>query len=126
MTPAEMESRRVAAEQRRETRMGLITLYCEEASELKLGPSNPPDLVFRDSFCTFEADDYPAWREWAFHPGTPRIRVLEEFETAPGAGPNSCPVCDRSFVSPRAVNGHLLSHRPKPNAPVTAQEGIRP
>lgn len=98
--------------------MAQITLYCPETPGLKLGPgtigqegSVPGSvIVFRDGYATFEADEYPEWARWAFAPGSPTIRVLEGDEAAEGA---TCPECGKTFKSDRALNGHLLSHRPK-------------
>jgi hypothetical protein len=98
--------------------MARITVYCNEAKGLKLGPglgivSVPGDLiVFEDGYATFEEKDYPHWQEWRFAVGTPFLEVLDEGEVA--ATPEAefvCPNCGKAFATKNKLNGHRMSHR---------------
>lgn len=107
--------------------MAEITLFCSEASALKLGPgagheTSPDDLIVfvaadvrdpsKGGYATFEADDFPRWAAWAFHPGTPHIEVLSGDEVpATFDAEFVCPVCSKAFASKQKLNGHRMSHK---------------
>lgn len=111
----------------------MITLYCHEAPGLKLGPGiaihTPPapddanagrvvrgHIEFVRGFATFEPADFPAWREWVEHPGTPPIEIVDDgsgFVPDGTPGAHVCGVCGRSFAAKIALTGHLRSHAPK-------------
>jgi hypothetical protein len=104
--------------------MAIVTLYCEDTPQLKLGPGQPPDLWFVDGFCSFNPENFPDWQAWAFHPGTPKILVLPEGETAPTGNLAPCPICSKA-VATSQLNRHILGHKPKSIASSPAQEGIQ-
>lgn len=96
--------------------MPTINLYCRETPGLKLGPSEKGDIIFDQGYASFEESDFPDWRAWVGHPGTPSIVELDSSESATDAGADKfqCPQCDHApFKSQRSLNGHLLSHRPQ-------------
>lgn len=98
--------------------MSKITLFCRETPGLKLGPDN--QIVFVDGYADVDTEQYPEWTDWAYHSGTPHIRVVDEGESTSATEESVlCPVCNRPFKTERALNGHLLSHRPKTAAPAT-------
>ncbi|MBI4899003.1 MAG: hypothetical protein HY829_00840 [Actinobacteria bacterium] len=96
----------------------MITLYCQETPELKLGPGSPTDpstIVFRLGFAEI-AELTPDIARWITHPGTPHIEILEGSEgrvaeTTPDAW--VCPACAKAFGTEKQGRMHLLSHRPK-------------
>jgi C2H2-type zinc finger protein len=88
-----------------------ITLYCQDASGLKLGPNS--EIVFYEGFATVDVEEFPEWADWAFHSGTPFIRVVDEGEATSAGSSHVCPICNKSFASAKALNGHLISHKPK-------------
>lgn len=99
--------------------MSEITVYCEDAKGLKLGPGEgltpiPGELiVFTDGYATFEESDYPEWREWQFAVGTPHLEVLSEGEVAADdAAEFVCATCGKAFETKNKLNGHRMSHRP--------------
>lgn len=101
--------------------MAQITAYCAEAQGLHLGPGvgaapiKGELIVFKEGYAEFDDADYPDWLSW--RAGAPHIEILdartgEVAPTEPGAF-----VCDRhdppkAFASQKALNGHLMSHRP--------------
>jgi hypothetical protein len=101
----------------------MVTLYCEETPELKLGPGVRPEdpdvIVFKQGYATIDPND-PLFKQkiaWLTHPGTPFIRILdaEEAQSAVEAVVK-CPECEKvgitkAFSSDRALNGHLIQHR---------------
>jgi len=92
-----------------------INLYCRETPGLKLGPSDKGDILFSLGYATFEESDFPEWRSWIAHPGTPSIEVLDAGDSATFGGLDEfqCPDCNHPpFKSAKALNGHRLSHRP--------------
>lgn len=119
----------------------MVTLYCEETPELKLGPGTTGSwpgapghvdttggwvdptpqreggdvIVFGRGFAEFKEDDFPEWRTWIKAPGTPFIRVIDEStgEGLAGDAAHICPIDGRMFKSEFALNGHLRSHAPK-------------
>ena len=100
-----------------------ISLYCAETASLKLGPGETGDsgrsiagqvIVFDYGFATFDEAEFPDWQSWVNAPGSPAIRVVDDAKgEATGPGGVACGVCGKSFASDRALNGHLLSHRPR-------------
>jgi|GEM_PF-5194049 len=96
-----------------------ITLYCAEATGLKLGPgtigqessADGQVIVFVGGYASFDPDAFPEWERWVKAPGTPYIRVLDAEESTPDDDSHDCAVCGKSFKSARSLNGHLLSHR---------------
>jgi len=102
----------------------MVTLYCQETPELKLGPGTtgawegrqPGDvIVFARGFAEFDAKDYPDWRAWVAHPGTPTIREIDDStgEGLSGDDPHICPIDGRPFKSEFALTGHMRTHAPK-------------
>jgi hypothetical protein len=98
--------------------MATVHLFCQDSPGLKLGPND--EIVFFAGFAEFEASDFPQWVEWAVHSGTPFIRIIDEGEATAAGSEHVCPVCGKPFASARAVNGHLLSHKPKAAPPEVA------
>jgi hypothetical protein len=97
-----------------------IVLYCQEAPGLKLGPNN--EITFRDGYADVDVGRYPDWAEWAYHSGTPFIRVLDEGEATSADGPRyECAVDGQAFTTEKALNAHLLGHRVRPPALVAAE-----
>ena len=92
--------------------MATITLYCRETPGLKLGPDS--QIVFVDGYADVDTDALPDWAAWAFHSGSPFIRVLDADEaTSAIADGAECPTCGKVLKNQKALNGHLLSHRRK-------------
>lgn len=98
----------------------MVTLYCHETPELKLGPGikegDPDIIVFHGGYAELDpADpDFAEKMSWLTKPGTPTIRVLDADEVpATQAGAVFCPACDKPFASDRQLNGHLIQHRRK-------------
>lgn len=99
-----------------------ITLYCEEARGLRLGPGigniqTPGQvIVFQEGFASFDDRDFPDYQAW--FAGAPHIEILEA-DSGRVAGSDSAEfVCERhdppkAFKNQKALNGHLLSHAPK-------------
>lgn len=98
--------------------MSKVTLYCEDAQGLKLGPGTgyaqvPGQLiVFFKGYASFEESDFPDWRAWAAK-GAPHIEQLEGDEVPSTFAAFVCPTCEKGFASQKGLNGHRLSHRPK-------------
>jgi hypothetical protein len=98
----------------------MVTLYCAETPNLKLGPGvkpGDPDIIeFRDGYAEIAPDDplFAAKLAWVGHPSNPLIRVLDTDET-PLNDPNAvfCPECGKAFGSDKQLNGHLIQHRRK-------------
>jgi hypothetical protein len=102
-----------------------ITLFCRETPGLKLGPGD--EIVFKDGYADVDTAEYPNWSDWAYHSGTPFIRVLDAGEaTSATADSFICPTCERPFESERALNAHLLSHRPKTAKPAATAPTPKP
>lgn len=111
--------------------MSEITLYCAETASLKLGPGSVGEasntgqhvpghvIVFAYGFATFDEADFPDWRAWVDAPGTPTITVADVGQVPAGsAGSFPCPECakvdvTKVFATQKALNGHLMSHRPR-------------
>lgn len=100
----------------------MVTLYCPEVSELKLGPginaTDPDIVVFAGHYAEIEPDDplLETKLSWLAHPGTPFIRVLDDDEAPATVGAVTCPICaeqgiTKAFGSDKQLNGHLLHHR---------------
>jgi hypothetical protein len=115
----------------------MVTLYCEETPELKLGPGTTSSwpgqpghidarggwiegtpqreagdvIVFGRGFAEFNEKDFPEWRAWVAAAGTPHIRVVDE-STGEGLAsePHVCPIDGRPFKSEFALNGHMRTH----------------
>jgi hypothetical protein len=98
----------------------VVTLYCPDCPDLKLGPGVPPDpnvVVFVGGYATLDESDplFDLKMAWTHSFGAPPIRVLDEDE-APANDPNAvpCPACGMTFASERKLNGHILgAHRKK-------------
>ena len=99
--------------------MAQITLYCEEARGLRLGPGvgniQAPGqvIVFQDGFASFDDKDFPDYQAW--FRGAPHIEILEAAAGQVVTGGSEF-VCERhdppkAFKNQKALNGHLLSHR---------------
>lgn len=112
--------------------MALVQLYCQDTSELKLGPGNDPLLnedgthreaviSFHNHFASFDPERDPVladWRKWVAHPGTPTVEILEEgtaMVAADAPGAVVCELCDppRYFANEGARRFHLKSHAAK-------------
>jgi hypothetical protein len=103
----------------------MVTLYCEETPNLKLGPgvkAGDPDIIeFRNGYAEVDPSDplFRAKMAWLVAPGTPFIRVLDSDEAKSAEeAVVKCPECERdgvvkAFASDRALNGHLIQHRKK-------------
>ena len=99
----------------------MVTLFCPDTSELKLGPgtsaSDPDVVTFRNHFAEIDNDD-PLLADklrWARHPGSPPIVVLDD-EAPAVAGAVTCPQCAaagivKAFATDRRLGAHLMSHR---------------
>lgn len=97
-----------------------ITLYCEEAQGLRLGPgfgniAIPGQLlVFQEGYATFDEAEYPDWRDWLR--GAPHIELLDEAAGEAGSGDIAavaCPKCGKGFKTQKALNGHMMGHAPR-------------
>lgn len=102
---------------------GSIVFFSQEAPELRVGPGTDDDdvVIFHDGYAEIDlslpdAQDRLAWvrnvRQWRVEElGTAdegRVRVDETV-----TNPNTCPRCGKAFSTKNALNGHLMSHRPK-------------
>jgi hypothetical protein len=98
----------------------MVTLFCQEAPELKLGPGikpgDPDVVVFHEGYAEIDPADpmFAAKMSWVTKPGTPFIRVLDADEVpATQEGVVFCPTCSKPFANDRQLNGHLIQHRRK-------------
>lgn len=103
----------------------MVTLYCDETPNLKLGPGikpGDPDIIeFRDGYAEVDPLDpmFKAKMRWVVAPGTPYIRILDDDEAHSAADAVVvCPECEKAgvvkaFPSDKALNGHLIQHRKK-------------
>jgi hypothetical protein len=111
-----------------------ISLFCEEAEGLKLGPgvtatvrtfqeegSTEPltvgdVIVFSGGFAKFDEDEFPDWKRWVEAPGTPTIRIVNEEAgeaTERTTETVACPICGRELKSEFGLKSHLRTHEPK-------------
>jgi hypothetical protein len=99
--------------------MAQITAYCAEAQGLRLGPGtgNVPIkgelIVFQGGYAEFDEADYPNWQSWLA--GAPHIEILDTAhgEIGPLDAEFVCDKCGKGFATKKALNGHLMSHKPK-------------
>jgi hypothetical protein len=103
----------------------MVTLYCEETPQLKLGPGikpGDPDIIeFKDGYAEIDPADplFKAKITWLYAPGTPFIRILDSDEAhSPAEAVVKCPECEKAgitkaFANDKALNGHLIQHRKK-------------
>jgi hypothetical protein len=107
--------------------LATITLYCGETPGLRLGPGIGPAVLaaqgeehlkalgqiqFSGGYAVFDPSDYPDWKKWVDHPGSPKILILdgEDGEVPSGADTFVCEICGRSFKSVESRRGHLRVH----------------
>lgn len=103
----------------------MVTLYCEEAPELKLGPGAPPGapvpvgtvageiVIFHNGFADVAPEDLEKVMAWA-RAGAPPIEILDgdEGRVLPATpGSIACARCGKAFESKKKLNGHMMSHR---------------
>jgi len=108
--------------------MGRKTVFfCQEAPFITIGPgpSTGPDVVkFQDGYAELDRDDprYDVKLGWIKSVSAYRIEELGDADTGRVlAGDDAqfpCPKCaeqgiDKAFSTKAALNGHLMSHRPK-------------
>lgn len=99
--------------------MALITAYCQEAQGLRLGPGvgNAPIkgelIVFQGGYAEFDEKDYPDWESWLR--GAPHVEILDSASGEVGAADTEfvCQHCGKGFKTQKALNGHLMSHKPR-------------
>jgi len=109
--------------------MAIITAYCAEAHGLKLGPGignvqvAGEVIVFERGYASFDEKDFPEWRLWALK-GAPHIEVLDAGEVpASETSEFVCPVDGKAFETQQKLNGHRMSHAPRPRRTLPAPEG---
>lgn len=103
----------------------MVTLYCQETPNLKLGPgikAGDPDVIeFVDGYAELDPNDplFKVKMSWVYSPGAPFIRLLDTEEAKSSTeAVVTCPECakagvTKAFPSDKALNGHLIQHRKK-------------